>query len=172
MKYVMFLRGVNVGGIKVPMGELKDCLNYLGLNEVKTFLQTGNVTFHSDKPARELKQIVEEKLRSHFKYTAIVFLYPAGILKDLIEQYPFKPSENRHRYAIFCENEAVIDKLISHRSELDASIEDIAKGNNVVYWTVPQGSTLKTTFSKIISKPAYKSSTTNRNLNTLEKMIQ
>ena len=171
MKYVLFLRGINVSGIKVPMSELKDYLNYLGLNEVKTFLQTGNVTFWSDKPANELKQIIEEKLGSRFEYTAFILLYPADILKDVIEQYPFSSSVGLHRYAIFCESESVINELISHRSELDTAIENIAKGKNVVYWTVPQGSTLNTTFNTIISKPKYKSSTTNRNLNTLEKMV-
>jgi len=171
MKYVMFLRGINVGGIKVPMRELKDCLNSLGLIEVKTFLQTGNVTFQSDKSAHELKQIIEEKLHSRFEYTAFVLLYPADILQDVLEQYPFSSGEGQHRYAIFCESESVVKDLISHRSDLDTTIEDIAKSKNVVYWTVPQGSTLKTTFSKIISRPKYKSSTTNRNLNTLEKMV-
>lgn len=168
----MFLRGINVGGIKVPMTELKECLSDLGLSEIKTYLQTGNVTFRSDKSAHALKEIIERKLRSRFKYTAFVLLYSADILKDVVEQYPFNSSESQHRYAIFCENESVIDELISYHAELDSSIENIAKGTNVVYWIVPQGSTLKTTFSKIISKPKYKSSTTNRNLNTLEKMIQ
>lgn len=171
MQYVMFLRGINVGGIKVPMNELRSCLEDLGLKTVKTFLQTGNVIFSSDKAITDLKPSIEKKLSSQFNYEAFALLYPLDVLNDVVLNCPFAPTDGWHRYAIFCENKTVIDELVSHASTLDESIERIAPGSNVVYWTVPQGSTLKTEFSKIMAKPKYKSVTTNRNINTLEKML-
>lgn len=171
MKYALFLRGINVGGIRVPMAELKDCLTLLGLREVKTFLQTGNVTFESDQSAIDLKPAIEAALTKQFNYTAHVLLYPADILQDIIRDYPFPANETEHRYAIFCESQAVIDELMTHKEELDPTVESVAAGSVVVYWRVPKGSTLDTPFSKIMSKPKYKAVTTNRNVNTLEKMI-
>jgi uncharacterized protein (DUF1697 family) len=43
VRVVALLRGVNVGGVKVPMGELRSLLEDVGLGEVRTHLQSGNV---------------------------------------------------------------------------------------------------------------------------------
>lgn len=51
MRHVMFLRGINVGGTTVPMADLRACLAGLGLQDVRTVLQTGNVVFSSEGPA-------------------------------------------------------------------------------------------------------------------------
>ncbi|EPR73829.1 hypothetical protein ADIWIN_1189 [Winogradskyella psychrotolerans RS-3] len=46
--YIALLRGINVGGHKkVPMAELKELLSKSGLNNVKTYIQSGNVIFQS-----------------------------------------------------------------------------------------------------------------------------
>jgi uncharacterized protein (DUF1697 family) len=50
--------------------------------------------------------------------------------------------------------------------------EEIAKGNSVLYWKVQKGESLNTPFSKITAKAKYKNTTTVRNINTLEKMLE
>ena len=48
MKYVALLRGINVGkGARVPMKTLKALLEGLGLSDVVTYLNSGNVVFES-----------------------------------------------------------------------------------------------------------------------------
>ena len=42
-KYCVFLRGINVNGIKIKMQDLKAVLTNLGFTDVKTILATGNV---------------------------------------------------------------------------------------------------------------------------------
>jgi uncharacterized protein (DUF1697 family) len=152
------------------MAELRECLTSLGLSDVTTYLQTGNVAFESNQPAEKLKPLIEKALGERFNYQAFVLIYPASILESAVRGYPFATDDHTHRYAIFCANSEVMNELMSHRSELDHTIEDIAPGKQVAYWRVPKGSTLDTTFSKLLAKPQYKSTTTNRNLNTLEKM--
>jgi uncharacterized protein (DUF1697 family) len=48
--------------------------------------------------------------------------------------------------------------------------EDVKAGQNVVYWKVQKGQTLKTPFAKLLTKSKYKEFNTNRNLNTLQKI--
>jgi uncharacterized protein (DUF1697 family) len=50
--------------------------------------------------------------------------------------------------------------------------EKIARGEGVVYWQVPKGSTLDSTIGKTMGKQRYKSSTTTRNLRTLDKVLR
>lgn len=171
MKYAMFLRGVNVGGVKVPMSELTECLEKLGLDDVKTYLQTGNVTLDSHIGEVELKKKAQETLSDQFNYEAFVQVFRLDLLKEIIDNYPLALDESNHRYAILCESQEVIDELMGYQKDLYPSVEQIAAGPSVVYWSVPKGSTLKSEFAKIIAKPKYKASTTNRNLNTLERMI-
>lgn len=46
MTYIALLRGINVGGNRiVKMAELKNVLLALGLKDVKTYIQSGNVLF-------------------------------------------------------------------------------------------------------------------------------
>ena len=50
MKYVAFLRGINVGGKnKVKMETLREILSAQGFENVKTYINSGNVIFETDK---------------------------------------------------------------------------------------------------------------------------
>lgn len=170
-KYAAFLRGINVGNIRIKMPELKAMFESLGFASVKTYLQTGNVVFEADSPLAELKPLLERKLSETFNYEAYVLLYEFDTLAGLIAAYPFSRDEGLHAYCIFVEG----DKPFNELRELSATIgeeqENISFGSGVVYWKVVIGKSLETPFAKIISKAKFKSATTNRNINTLEKMI-
>jgi uncharacterized protein (DUF1697 family) len=49
--------------------------------------------------------------------------------------------------------------------------ERVAAGEGVVYWRVDKGSTLKSNFAKLLTKAKYRDFNTNRNLNTLRKLL-
>src|SRR6185369_16053624 len=66
--YIVLLRGINVGGKnKVPMSDLKKCLEELGFSNVSTFIASGNVILESDKHPTEIKDRIEKALPSRFK---------------------------------------------------------------------------------------------------------
>jgi uncharacterized protein (DUF1697 family) len=169
-KYIAFLRGINVGNIRIKMADLKVAFENLGFQEVITYLQTGNVVFLSEKALPEIKVILEKGLSDTFKYDAYVLLKEYADLKEIIAQYPFEFNETHHAYILFVDNERVFDELISISKDLEDAA-DIAMGNHqVIYSKVIIGNTLSTPFAKILAKAKYKSSVTTRNLNTLEKM--
>jgi uncharacterized protein (DUF1697 family) len=45
MRWAALLKGINIGGKKIPMTELKALIEGLGYNDVKTLLASGNVVF-------------------------------------------------------------------------------------------------------------------------------
>ena len=47
----------------------------------------------------------------------------------------------------------------------------ISRGHGVLYWQVARGDTLGSAISKTMGKKRYKSSTTTRNLRTVEKVL-
>lgn len=66
--YVAMLRGINVGrGKIVKMERLRAALESLGFSGVRTYVQSGNVAFESErKPAAELSKKIEAKILRDF----------------------------------------------------------------------------------------------------------
>lgn len=152
------------------MAELKDCLIDLGLTDVKTYLQTGNVVFTSEQKPSDWKPLIEAALSQRFGYTAFVLIFPFSLIQQVLDECPFAETEGKHRYVVFGENQEVISELAAFSSQLDPALEAIASGSSALYWQLPKGSSTETPFSKIIAKAKYKAVTTTRNWNTLQKM--
>ena len=169
-QWVALLRGVNVGGRTIKMAELRTALEEAGLENVETVLQTGNVIFDSTDGAARLKDRLETTLRERFGYDAKVQVIERDQLGKIIEAYPFgKADASRHDYVIFLERGLERD-LVDEKVELGAQ-ERVAAGDGVVYWRVDKGSTLKSNFAKLLTKSKYRDFNTNRNLNTLRKLL-
>lgn len=92
MKYAAFLRGINVGGNKkVPMTELKKCLEKLGCKNVKTLLNSGNVVFETDKTKPDvLRKKIETQIEKTFGFTSSTIIRSIDELQKLIDSDPFK----------------------------------------------------------------------------------
>ncbi len=171
-QYVAFLRGINVGGRIIKMADLKTCFESMGLGEVRTVLQTGNVLFESHETGVKLKTAIETELHAQFKYPAKVQVIELRKLTDIIDKYPFETSDPElHQYVVFLEG-SLAAELSQEASELDKTVETIKVGDGVVYWNVQKGMTLKSPFAKYLTKAKYKEFHTVRNLKTLKKIIQ
>jgi len=169
-KYAAFLRGINVGGRIIKMAELKTCLEKAGLEQVKTLLQSGNVTFESDKNASQLKSLIEETLTQTFNYPAKVWVIPLENIRKIVVANPFADaSADYHQYVVFIENDLEVKLVAEAGKQLG---EEVSVGPGVVYWKVQKGQTLKSPFAKLLSKSKYREFNTNRNINTLQKIVR
>lgn len=167
MDYAVFLRGVNVGGVKVESAKLRLVLQSLGYEAVTTYLASGNVTLRAGVSASELKQAVEQALSEAFTYQAKVLVYERSELAAIVSAYPFEADPDHHRYAVLCDSERTAEVIAAGA----VAEERVKATGTVVYWKCPKGSTLATPFSKVLARKEFGQLTTNRNLNTLEKMI-
>ena len=89
-RYIAFLRGVNISGRnKVTMTELKKGIERLGYEEVKTYLNSGNVIFSSDENdiGSITKQIVMT-IKSQFDLDIPVFVIAKEELEDILHNAP------------------------------------------------------------------------------------
>jgi len=92
MKYVAFLRGINVGGKRlIKMEDLRGVLASLGLKNVRTFIASGNVLFETSQANRSaLTRKIEKKLLTAFGHDVPVALQTIDELKDILRTGPFK----------------------------------------------------------------------------------
>lgn len=94
--YIALLRGINVGGKNIiRMAELKKSFEDTGLSEVKTYIQSGNVLFKSNKEHKELKEIIEHKIKTSFGFPVAVVLRTADEMEKIISNCPFSMEEIR-----------------------------------------------------------------------------
>jgi len=152
------------------MADLKACFEDMGFQDVSTVLQTGNVLFSAPKSdLSHLKNQLEQKLGTTFGYNAIVQIFPYHMVKEIVEVYPFDigPAE-MHDYVIFFENNLAVE--LFNEINVDLS-EKIKPAEHALYWKVPKGMTLKSDFSKHLSKSKYKNFNTMRNIKTLQKIL-
>lgn len=172
MQYIILLRGVNVGGRTIKMAELKSCFEKNGYLNVQTILQTGNAIIETnEKNIAKLQKKIEAELTAAFHYPAKVLVITPKQLQDILAAFPFKDiTPDFHRYIVFTENGAE-ETLVKGCGTLDKKMEEVKPGERVVYWRVLKGNTLDSVFGKHMNRMAAKHFITNRNMNTLEKIV-
>ncbi len=89
--YVALLRAVNVGGhAPLAMADLRRCLEGLGLRDVRTHLQSGNVLFTADEaPPLEYATAIEVRVERDFGPRVGVRVLSAGELARVTASNPF-----------------------------------------------------------------------------------
>jgi uncharacterized protein (DUF1697 family) len=101
-----------------------------------------------------------------------VLAYPIDTVATISKNFPFEREvEGHHSYVTFVTDKTVLDELAALGKEAGAH-EKIKRGKGVIYWQVPKTGTLDTTIGKTMGKKRYKSSTTTRNLRTIDKVLQ
>jgi len=91
MTYVALIRGINVGGSKiVHMEPLRKELGAMGLHDVKTYVQSGNVVFKTPQQACDkLSRQIEEMVSKRFGVSASVIVKTAEDVCAAVKNNPF-----------------------------------------------------------------------------------
>jgi uncharacterized protein (DUF1697 family) len=171
-RYAAFLRGVNVGGVNLKMAAVAQVLESAGFENVKTILASGNVLLQSRSGVAAARQRAEQALRDEFGYDAWVLIYPLEALAEISAAYPFdREVSDHHSYVTFVSDADALRELAELAKQPGAG-EKIEVSGTVIYWQVPRSSTLDSTMGKTMGKKRYKSSTTTRNLRTIDKVLR
>jgi uncharacterized protein (DUF1697 family) len=171
-RYVAFLRGINVGGVNLKMAAVAEALTAAGFTAVKTVLASGNVLLESRSSVKAVRTKAEAALRETFGYDAWVLAYDLDTVAAISKAFPFEREvEGHHSYVTFVTDADVLDELAELAGDAGPD-ELIERGDGVVYWQVPKTGTLDTTIGKTMGKKRYKSSTTTRNLRTVDKVLK
>jgi len=96
VKYVAFLRGINVGKHRrITMAELKRAFEAAGYRNIATYIASGNVIFDgAGTDAAALTQEVEVRLETALGYHVDVILRSAEEVRKLVASRPFASVAN------------------------------------------------------------------------------
>src|SRR5271165_1493624 len=88
--YIALLRGINIGPHKrVKMEKLRASFEGLGLKQVKTYIQSGNVVFEAGKAAStNLCRKIEQRIAGDFGFSAAVLLRTREEMERVVRGNP------------------------------------------------------------------------------------
>lgn len=172
IKYVVFLRAINVGGHKlIKMEDLRKIFESLKLKNVKTFIQSGNVFFETtEKNSDAVSKKIEKHLNKTLGYEVKTFIRTDNEIEDIIKNNPFskaKPGKDLALYLAFLSekpDKEPADSLIS----LNNDSETFYIRNREVYCLIRKD--IKTQFSNNWLEKKLKLPATTRNITTITKI--
>lgn len=92
--FVVFIRGINVGGRIVRKQQFEAVFASLGFQNISTYRQSGNVIIEtSETDIEEIRKRIESKLAIVLGYDVTVFIRTIPELRELIDLQPFKDQE-------------------------------------------------------------------------------
>ena len=116
VRVVALLRGVNVGGVKVSMGELRSLLANEGLEDIRTHLQSGNVlvTAPSGDPGA-VADVIEKAISDGLGLSIRVMVRDGGQMARIVASNPFLGAEINPTmvHAVFLEATPAADRVAS-----------------------------------------------------------
>lgn len=172
-KYVALLRAINVGGNNIiNMTDLKLEFEKIGFENVKTYIQSGNVIFESKTIDKEkLEQTIEKALCNKFKYNTRVLVRTKEDMENTVLNFPkiFKNENWKHNICFLTKE--INSKNILTQFEIKKRIEEISYSNGVLFWSAKIDTITKSTMIKLSSRKEYKEMTI-RNINTTKKILE
>ena len=162
--YVALIRAVNVSGTgKLPKEDLKALGGACGFDNLRTFINSGNLLFTSDLAESTVKKRIEEKLADYFGKPVPAFVRNAEEMAEAVEKNPFGDDKPSRVMAHFIDEKTVKAMLDEARDVLG---ERLALGPRLIYVSYGEG-----IGKSKLKLPAVKQGTA-RNMNSVARMAE
>ncbi|AZS84348.1 DUF1697 domain-containing protein [Streptomyces griseoviridis] len=174
--YAALLRGINVGGKKkLPMAELRQLMEGLGHDGVRTHLQSGQAVFTTGRGdegtlATELAEAIEKR----FGFPVDVIVRDHAYLTAVVDDCPFPAAELEPRQLHVTYFSAPVDPARFTDLDRDTHLpEEFRLGDRALYLYAPDGLG-RSKLAEALSRPRVNKGliATTRNWNTVTKLAE
>lgn len=174
MRYLLLLRGINVGGKnKVSMAELKDLILRLGYENVITYINSGNIIFDSTDSIEIVNDKISEILNTYsFKINKVI-LTQKDYLDEIANLPSWWSSDIYRKDVLFYSNEVEYPSIIERINTMPLNDELVYFGNKAIFWgKLNEKEYLKTSYHKYLIKESFYKFITIRNGRTFDKIAE
>lgn len=170
-KYIALLRGINVSGQKkIPMAELREILDKIGLENVQTYIQSGNLIFNSSETDnKSMELVIHEAIKSHFGFEVPVLVLKSQELKQIFDDCPFSSEKKENSYFMMLYTSAN-KNLVHEISKLSYPNEEFYITDSCVYFYCSLGYG-KAKMNNNFFERKLKVTATARNYKTMVKLL-
>jgi uncharacterized protein (DUF1697 family) len=172
-KYIALFRGLNMGGHNIiPMKELAAILESLGLHDVWTYVQSGNVIFSSDETdTAKLSAVISGEIMKSRGFEPKVLVLTPDDIRKAVESNPFPEAEsNPKSLAVTFLFTPPVNPDLATLEALKTDTEKFKLVGSFFYIFAPDGfgrSKLAARAEKCLGVPG-----TSRNWRTVQKIIE
>lgn len=176
-RYIAFLRGINISGKnKIPMAELKKGFETLSFEEVKTYLNSGNVIFSSNEDDIEkFTNQIEIMIKKQFTLDIPVFVISREELEDILYNAPdWWGNENKEIYdnLIFIMPPATFAEVYREIGEPKEGLEKTKDYKEAIFWSFSRKDYQKTNWWSKTASANIRDRITIRTANTVRKAVR
>lgn len=173
MTYVALLRGINVGGKnKVEMARLRRLFEGLGHDDVRTYINSGNVIFEPGDSNRDPTGPISNAIEAEFGFPVAVLVRDLQTVERVETAIPdhWKTDKTMRCDIMFLWDE-INDPSILDQLPVRDGIDNVVYVDGAVIWQVDAANLTRSGRSRIVGGQLYKSCTV-RNANTVRKIAQ
>ena len=98
--YIALLRGINVGGKHIlPMKELRELLENLGMRNVRTYIQSGNVVFQSmENDTSRMAATISGAILEEYGFEPAVLILTSQEMEEAMVANPFPETVSEPKF--------------------------------------------------------------------------
>ncbi|MGI8606553.1 MAG: DUF1697 domain-containing protein [Gaiellaceae bacterium] len=170
---VVLLRGINLANRRrVSMAALRELLERLGYDDVRTHLQSGNVVLSSTLPPTKLERALERELELELGFDVAVIVRTRAELAKIVERNPLgKVATNPSHYLVSFLRAAPSTEVVRELADVDVAPEQFVLAGRELYAWHPNG-VQRSRLAKEISERRLGVTATARNWNTVTKLLE
>jgi uncharacterized protein (DUF1697 family) len=172
--YIALLRGINVSGQKIiKMEHLRAVFEEMRFEQIRTYIQSGNVVFEADEQDTSLlEKKIEQKIEQVYSFQVPVIVRTSRELELVVEQTPFDTAEltaNEKIYVSFLSQEPSAE-AVQVLKTFESDTDDFQVHGREVYILIRAGYG-ESLFSNNFLEKKLKVSATTRNWAIVNKLI-
>lgn len=171
--YISLLRAVNVGGRKMSMATLRETCEALGWQNVRTYIQSGNILFETaESNPTKLQMMLEARIVAMFGYESAVLLRTVPQMQAIVANNPFVAHETTPAklHVAFLSGEATAAQVAQLAPFCTTGEQVYLLGTELYLWYSNGGGASKLTTNVIEKKLGVIA--TARNWNTVRKLCE
>ncbi|MEL6637417.1 MAG: DUF1697 domain-containing protein [Bacteroidota bacterium] len=141
--YIALLRGINVSGQKkIKMADLREQLSGLGLAEVRTYIQSGNIVFrHPATEPQVLAQKIKSQIQADYGFEVPTLVLRPTDLDYVLQHNPFAQDSDKDPsrwYLTFLATAPPAERIATLAQVDYAPEEFVLDGTNIFFYS-PKG---------------------------------
>lgn len=169
--YITLLRGINVSGKNIiKMDVLKQLCAEIGLQNVQTYIQSGNIIYQSvELDSSVLSKRIQDKILSTLNLTVPILTLDIDQFEEILAQHPFTKEEELAQLYITFINGTPQQEGINNLEEKKDTLELLHTTDNAIYLVANIGYG-KTKITNTLIENQLKVTATTRNYKTCLKI--
>ena len=173
IRFALLVRGINVGGKhKVVMAQLRQELTELGLENVETYINSGNIFFDTSMPRTQLVERLLDFFKEHYPFIQHFSLLSQ---EDYEEELRILPEwwfqEMARKDVLFYTEGLHVETVVEKVKTLQLLDEVLHFGKHGIFWgKLSEETYAKTAYHKQLLKMPFYGNITIRNANTFDKI--